>query len=42
MDESRCPACGEPIDWCRGHGEIGDPEGRAILETPAFLVARVE
>lgn len=23
----RCPACGEPIDYCGGHGEIGDPEG---------------
>jgi hypothetical protein len=27
-----CPACGEPIDYCQGHGEIGDPIGRAILE----------
>ena len=29
---SRCPACGEPIDYCQGHGEIGDPEGRAALD----------
>jgi hypothetical protein len=27
----RCPACGEPIDYCQGHGEIGDPGGCAIL-----------
>jgi hypothetical protein len=26
-----CPACGEPIDYCGGHGEIGDPVGSAIL-----------
>lgn len=28
---SRCPACGAPIDYCLGHGEIGDPIGYAIL-----------
>lgn len=27
-----CPACGNPIDYCQGHGEIGDPEGRRIIE----------
>lgn len=27
-----CPACGEFIDYCPGHGEIGDPAGRAILD----------
>jgi hypothetical protein len=27
-----CPACGSPIDYCQGHGEIGDPAGRAILD----------
>lgn len=27
--DSRCPTCGEPIDYCQGHGEIGDPEGYA-------------
>jgi hypothetical protein len=30
-DVSRCPACGDPIDYCTGHGEIGDPAGAAIL-----------
>lgn len=29
---SRCPACGDVIDYCRGHGAIGDPAGRAILD----------
>lgn len=28
----KCPACGEPIDYCLGHGAIGDPVGRAILD----------
>jgi hypothetical protein len=27
----RCPACGDPIDYCQGHGEIGDPIGASIL-----------
>lgn len=27
-----CPACGESPDYCQGHGEIGDPEGAAILQ----------
>lgn len=31
-DVARCPACGDPIDYCQGHGEIGDPAGFAILE----------
>lgn len=31
FDVSACPACGEPIDYCQGHGEIGDPVGRATL-----------
>ena len=26
-----CPACGEPADYCTGHGEIGDPKGAALL-----------
>ncbi len=30
-DVSRCPACGNPIDYCQGHGEIGDPIGFTIL-----------
>ncbi|HUV09355.1 MAG TPA: hypothetical protein VMX12_00135 [Acidimicrobiia bacterium] len=31
FDDPRCPACGEPIDYCRGHGEIGDPIGFEAL-----------
>jgi len=27
-----CPACGEPIDYCTGHGVIGDPRGASILK----------
>lgn len=27
----RCPACGDVIDYCQGHGESGDPAGFAIL-----------
>jgi hypothetical protein len=30
-DESACPACGDTISYCQGHGEIGDPAGHAIL-----------
>ena len=30
-DYGCCPACGDPIDYCQGHGEIGDPAGFAIL-----------
>lgn len=26
-----CPVCGDPSDYCLGHGEIGDPVGFAIL-----------
>lgn len=22
-----CRVCGEPIDYCTGHGELGDPDG---------------
>ena len=29
---SRCVACGDVIDYCQGHGAIGDPAGRAILD----------
>jgi len=29
---ARCPACGDPHDYCQGHGEIGDPDGRAIVD----------
>jgi hypothetical protein len=31
-DTVRCLACGDPIDYCQGHGEIGDPVGFAILQ----------
>lgn len=31
-DDSVCPACGAHIDHCIGHGEIGDPNGRQILD----------
>ena len=27
-----CPVCGEYIDYCGGHGIIGDPFGAAIIE----------
>jgi hypothetical protein len=30
-DEAVCPACGNPIDYCPGHGEIGDRPGALIL-----------
>lgn len=30
--EALCPACGDWMDFCQGHGEIGDPVGRAILD----------
>jgi len=26
-----CIVCGQPIDYCQGHGVIGDPDGFAIL-----------
>lgn len=29
--DPRCPACGEPIEYCSGHGPVGDPAGYAIL-----------
>jgi len=28
---ARCPACGEPIDYCQVHGELGDTLGAYIL-----------
>lgn len=30
-NRATCPACGNPIDYCQGHGELGDPVGREIL-----------
>lgn len=32
---SYCPVCGEPIDYCLGHGPIADPDSLALLPTPA-------
>ena len=29
--ESRCPACGDLLDYCQGHGAIGDIQGHIIL-----------
>lgn len=26
-DVERCPVCGDPADYCQGHGETGDPRG---------------
>lgn len=26
-----CPACGEAIDYCQGHGPMGDADGYLIL-----------
>jgi hypothetical protein len=28
---SACPACGESIDYCVGHGEMGDRHGAFVL-----------
>lgn len=30
-DLAICPACGNAIDHCPGHGDIGDPTGAAIV-----------
>ncbi len=30
-DTPTCAYCQEPIDYCQGHGEIGDPVGFAFL-----------
>lgn len=30
--QSQCPACGDYVDYCTGHGQIGDPEGFRVLE----------
>ena len=30
---SYCPVCGEPIDYCLGHGPIADPDSLALLPT---------
>ena len=26
-----CPACGDHIDYCQGHGLMGDPQGYAVI-----------
>lgn len=26
-----CPVCGEFVDYCSGHGELGDPWGARVL-----------
>lgn len=31
VEQSYCPACGEPTDYCQGHGEISDIHGWTIL-----------
>jgi len=28
----QCPVCLDPMDYCQGHGEIGDYEGFLILQ----------
>jgi len=28
----QCPVCLDPMDYCQGHGEIGDYEGFVILQ----------
>ena len=30
-DAARCVVCGEPADYCQGHGPTGDPYGWQIL-----------
>lgn len=30
-ESEACPACGSVIDYCQGHGPIGDYEGYAVL-----------
>ncbi|QGH79325.1 hypothetical protein KNU78_gp82 [Gordonia phage Sukkupi] len=27
----RCVVCGDVVDYCQGHGSIGDPDGAAVL-----------
>lgn len=27
-----CPVCGDPIDYCQGHGPIGDPNGWELMQ----------
>lgn len=30
--DALCPVCCSTSDYCQGHGEIGDPDGFAILQ----------
>ena len=30
FDLGPCPACGDHIDYCQGHGPMGDPQGYAV------------
>jgi hypothetical protein len=32
LGEGECPACGNPLDYCPGHGAVGDPAGHRVLE----------
>lgn len=31
IPDDECPICLDPLDYCQGHGEIGDPEGFRML-----------
>lgn len=31
FEDTACPACGDPTDYCTGHGAMTDPLGWAIL-----------
>lgn len=31
-DHPACPACGQFIDYCAGHGDMGDPYGASVLD----------
>lgn len=31
-EEPHCPACGEPMSYCTGHGVVGDPRGWEVLK----------
>lgn len=33
METTICPVCGSPIDYCLGHGDIGDPRGADIANS---------
>lgn len=29
--DNHCPVCGDPVDYCPGHGLMGDPSGWLTL-----------